>query len=300
MAPSNTRRRREQDGSARERSAAMRAAAARAERRRRLLVIAGSAVAVLVVVAVIVAVAVTRHGKSRSTTASPSTPAPASVVSAVTSVPASTLAAVGKGSVVSAPQPIKAPAYTAGGKPAVLYVGAEYCPYCAAERWAMVQALSRFGVFHNLGATASSSRDVFPNTPTFSFHGSSYTSDYVSFTGREIESNQVQGNGYAPLDPLSPSERTLFSTYSANEAFPFVDLGGRYVVNGVQYDNGVLQGLSMAQIAAALRDPASPVAKAVDGTANTLAAALCNLTGGSPATVCTNPAVSALRTSIGG
>ena len=39
---------------------------------------------------------------------------------------------------------------TADGKPLVLYVGAEYCPYCAAERCAMVQALSRFGTFSNL------------------------------------------------------------------------------------------------------------------------------------------------------
>ena len=37
------------------------------------------------------------------------------------------------------------PALTSGGKPEILYVGAEYCPYCAAERWAMVVALSRFG-----------------------------------------------------------------------------------------------------------------------------------------------------------
>src|SRR5438876_6623085 len=31
------------------------------------------------------------------------------------------------------------------GKPVVLYVGAQYCPFCAAERWALVLALSRFG-----------------------------------------------------------------------------------------------------------------------------------------------------------
>ncbi len=300
MAPSKTQRRRAQAQSARERSAAMRAAAAKAERRRRLLVVAGSAVAVLVVVAVIVVVAVTGHGAKTSKTASPATAAAASVVSAVTSVPASTLTAVGKGSVVAAPQPLKAPALASSGKPLVLYVGAEYCPYCAAERWAMVQALSRFGTFHNLGATHSAARDVFPNTPTFSFHGSSYTSDYLTFTGKEIESNQVQGSGYAPLDTLTATEQGIFDKYSQNGGFPFVDLAGRYVVTGVQYDNSVLQGLNMTQIAAALRDPASPVAKAVDGTANTLTAALCNLTGGTPAATCGNPAVVALRGQLGG
>ncbi len=297
MAPSKTQRRRAQAQSARERSAAMRAAAAKAERRRRLLVVAGAAVAVLVVVAVIVVVGVTGHGKKAS---KPTTAAPASVVSAVTSVPAGTLSAVGKGSVVSPPKPVKAPALTAGGKPSVLYVGAEYCPYCAAERWAMVQALSRFGTFRDLGATHSAARDVFPNTPTFSFHGASYTSDYLAFTGKEIESNQVQGSGYAPLDTLTGSENAIFTKYSQGGGFPFVDLGGRYLVTGVQYDPTLLQGLSMTQIADALADPASPVAKAVDGTANTLTAALCNLTGGKPASTCGNPAVSGLRGQLGG
>ncbi len=297
MAPSKTQRRRAQAQSARERSAAMRVAAAKAQRRRRLLVIAGSAVAVLVVVAVIVVVGVTSHGKKAST---PTTAAPASVLSTVTSVPTGTLTAVGKGDVISAPQPVKAPPLSSAGKPSVLYVGAEYCPYCAAERWAMVQALSRFGTFHNLGATHSAARDVFPNTPTFSFHGASYTSDYLAFTGKEIQSNQIQGNGYAPLDKLTSSENAIFTKYSQNGGFPFVDLAGRYVVTGVQYDPKVLQGLSMTQIANALADPTSPVARAVDGTANTLTAALCNLTGGKPASTCGNPAVSGLRGQLGG
>jgi hypothetical protein len=278
----------------------MRAAAAKAERRRRLMVIGGSALAVLVVIGAIVAVGISSRGKKASTTTTSSTAAAASVVSAISSVPASTAAAVGKGTAISLPQPIKATALVSGGKPAVLYVGAEYCPYCAAERWALVQALSRFGTFHNLGATKSSARDVFPNTPTFSFHGSTYTSDYLSFTGKEIYSNEIQGNGYAPLDTLTSNEQDLFTKFSPNEAFPFVDLGGRYVINSVQYDNKVLEGLTMTQIADALADPTSPVAKAVVGSANTLAAAMCNLTGGRPANSCDNPAVSALRGQLGG
>jgi hypothetical protein len=32
----------------------------------------------------------------------------------------------------------------------MLYIGAEYCPYCAAERWPLVMALSKFGTFSNL------------------------------------------------------------------------------------------------------------------------------------------------------
>ena len=69
-----------------------------------------------------------------------------------------------------------------GGKPEVLYIGGEYCPYCAAERWAMVNAFSRFGTFTGLTTTHSSSTDVYPNTPTYTFAGSTYTSKYVTFT----------------------------------------------------------------------------------------------------------------------
>ena len=51
------------------------------------------------------------------------------------------------------PASIDAPALTADGKPEVLYVGAEYCPFCAAERWPVVVALSRFGTWSGLSAT---------------------------------------------------------------------------------------------------------------------------------------------------
>ena len=67
------------------------------------------------------------------------------------SVPASTLDAVGSGSVNSYnPAPVKsisgAP-LTQDSKPEMLYIGAEFCPYCAALRWSMAVALSRFGSF---------------------------------------------------------------------------------------------------------------------------------------------------------
>jgi hypothetical protein len=48
-----------------------------------------------------------------------------------------------------------------------------------------------------------------------------------------------------------------------------------------------LQGLTWSQIAAALSDPSSLLAKGVDGNANYLAAAICSLTGNQPASACT-------------
>ena len=77
-----------------------------------------------------------------------------------------------------------------GGKPLVIYIGAEYCPFCAAERWPLVTALSRFGTFTNLGATHSATNDVYPNTPTFSFKDAKYTSKYLALQTVELYGNR--------------------------------------------------------------------------------------------------------------
>ena len=84
-----------------------------------------------------------------------------------TTVPAATLNAVGAGKAYakSVTTVSSAPPLTSGGKPSVLYIGAEYCPYCATERWAMVAALSRFGTFSGLRGIKSAATDAYPNTP---------------------------------------------------------------------------------------------------------------------------------------
>ena len=84
------------------------------------------------------------------------------------------------------------PPLSADGKPEVLYVGAEYCPFCAAERWPLIVALSRFGTFTGLHNMQSSSTSVFPEIQSFSFVGATYPSPYVAFTGIE-EYSDVPG-----------------------------------------------------------------------------------------------------------
>ena len=54
--------------------------------------------------------------------------------------------------------------------PRIIYVGADFCPFCAAERWALVIALSKFGTFNVLHYMTSSASDVYPSTPTFTFY----------------------------------------------------------------------------------------------------------------------------------
>ena len=301
------------DGTRQQKIAAQRAAARRAEIRNRVLMVSGVTV---VIIAVVLAFVVVKLNSKSGTTASgvsngPTGAALSSVVTDTTSVPASTLDQVGAGSGVSAlPVAIKGGSpLTSGGKPEVLYMGAEYCPYCAAERWAMVVALSRFGTFSGLSTVHSgnNSGEPYPNTPTWTFLHATYTSKYLTFSPVEMETNipTSGGQGYTTLQTPTSAQQALLTKYDAppyvpsadNGAIPFIDFGNKYMISGASYSPQVLQGKSWSEIATALKDPTSPIAKAVDGAANYLTATICKLTGNQPATACT-PAVKQLEAKL--
>ena len=182
----------------------------------------------------------------------------------------------------------------------MLYVGAEYCPYCATERWAVAVALSRFGRFTGLGQTASSPSDVYPSTATLTFHGATYSSSYLSFTGKELQSNKVVNGTYATLDTLSVAQDALVTKLNKGGGIPFIDMGGKYTISGATYDPGVLKGKTHAEIAAALSDPTSAIAKGADGSANVITAAICVSTKDKPAEVCTSAGVKAAAAKLAG
>ena len=288
------------DVSRREKIAAQRAAARRAEQRRRILIASGSVVIVLAVVLAFVVIKLnSKPAPAKAGANGPTGAALASVVSGVTSVPASALDTVGTGggSVTAKPTSISGAALTANGKPEVFYLGAEYCPYCAAERWAMIVALSRFGTFsglatvHSAAANGAGSAEPFPNTPTWTFLHATYTSQYLTFSTVEEQTNipDPSTGTYTALQTPTKAQQALVTKYdSANGgAIPFVDFGNKYLISGASYNAGVLSGLSWATIASDLSNPNSAVAKAVDGTANYITAAICQLTGNQPASACT-------------
>ena len=281
--------------------AAMRAAQARRERRAKLFTAIAAVVSVLLVVGVFVVIKLNSNGtkaKSASTTA-----APASVISGVTNVSPATFNAVGAGTIQTPPTAMKnAEAITADGKPRVLYVGAEYCPFCAAERWPMTVALSRFGTFSGLGITSSSASDTDPNTPTLSFHGATFASDTLSFTGYETTTNQQQADGsYPTLDTPSAADEALLKKYdyppyvdsNSGGSIPFVNIGGKWLISGASYDPAILAGKTQQQVVDAINDPTTEISKAVVGTANVITAAICQVTANAPADVCTSPGVKA-------
>lgn len=292
-----------QSASRQQRVAAQRAAAKRAEQRRRLLLGGGSVLAVLVIVAVFIIVKVSSGGSSASSSTDfLSGSKLTSAVSQLTSVPASTMESVGAGSVTTLPQSTQgSPSeLTENGKPEVLYMGALYCPYCAAERWAMIVALSRFGTFKGLQAMESSSTDVYANTPTWSFLDAKYTSSYIAFTSVEMETRTEK-----TLQTPTSAENKLMTKYDAppyvsssdEGSIPFVDFGNKYLIVGASYSPQTLDGSTWDQIATDLHDPSNSIAKEVDGTANYITAGLCKLTGDKPSNVCTS-AITSLQSKI--
>ena len=296
--------------SARARIAAQQAAARKAEQRRRAFIAGGSVLVVLIAVVVLIVVKA-----NQSPAKAPPPKTDAAIARELATIPASTYDAVGAGpsgsNAVSPLRPMSAPLLASAGKPEVFYLGAEYCPFCAAERWSLVTALSRFGTFTGLHFIHSTSNDAYSNTATLDFYQSSYASKYVVFT--PVESETVTG---APLQSPTADQEKLITKYdavpyvpaSAAGKIPFIDFGGAYVDSGAQYAPSVLGttpnpdpthfGLTWAQIAADIRNPASPVAQAVLGAANRITAAICKLTHGQPGNVCQSAAVTSVSSKI--
>lgn len=267
---------------------------------------------VAVVLLVVVALLAVRVAHGSTGTGPPPTPlAPAGAATQATTVPAAVLNTVG----APGPPLVTAPVHLSSssdelrsaGRPLIVYVGAEYCPFCAAQRWALVVALSRFGTFTHLGMATSSSQLVFPGLASFSFHGASYRSRYVSFEPIETYGSDTtsSSDAFVPLQPLTGQVHALMQRLDVPPlapvagTLPFVDIAGRYIAIGAGFSPGLLSGRSLTSIASALSTPSSSVGRAVDGAANEIAAAICTVTGGQPGGVCRSPAVAAAHQRAG-
>ena len=284
------------------RLAALRAEQARQERRSKLM-IAGGVVAVIVLIIVALVIAAMQGGKDSD--GKSGTALDQATFSKLTTVPAATFDKVGVGTASNLPKTIDAPAITKDGKPRVVYVGAEYCPFCADQRWPVVVALSRFGTWNNLNATYSApAPETNPDTPTVSFHGATFTSQYLSFTGYETATNKKSNGQFTKLDTIEGDDLTLFQKYNSQPyvtsagAIPWLNFGGTSLVAGASYANDAIAGKTHTEIAAALADPTTPTSKAIVGSANVFTAQICKLTDQKPAEVCTSAGVTAAAAAI--
>ena len=246
---------------------------------------------ILVVVIVVILIVVSMS--SSSTKQLGQSAASADLVSAVTQIPTSVYNAVGTGGslVASPPTKLKSPALTSNGKPEVLYMGDEWCPYCGAERWALIVALSRFGKLSGLETAYSSSTDVYPDTPTFTLVNVQYSSPYISFV--EVEMQTV---ARATLQTPTAQESNLINKYSNNN-IPFIDIGGKWT-SSANYSPQVLQGLTQQSVAANLSSASSQTTQSIVGSANYLSATFCSIDGDQPADVCNSAGVIAAKASL--
>ena len=250
-------------------------------RRRRLFV--GAVVAVVALVAALVVLLVQGLGGNNHAKPATLSAVPSDVQAAMSTIPATTYEQVGVGEALTQGVPMSTGVSSAApGKPTLLFISAQYCPFCAGQRWALVAALSRFGTFSGLSLSESEEYHV----ATFSFLHTTFHSRYLNFVGRDVEDQ----TGHA-LQKLTPAQAHTWDTYlSAGEkapSFPFIDFGGRYVSVNDTVDVTKLLGLPARQIATEVREPSTSVSQTVIGAANMFTAAICQLTNQQPASVCT-------------
>lgn len=276
---------------------------------------------VVVVVAGLVIIKVASGGTPNSSNSSTFQASDVTTVSELTTIPASVFNAVGVTSPVAPVTPpliLKGqPALTttnASGKkvPEILYIGAEYCPFCAAQRWATIIALSRFGTWSGLGNMTSSSTDYAPNTPTFTFVKAKYTSLYIVFKSVEEYTNipDAATAFYTTLQKPTAQESALITKYDTPKyvkgmttsqigSIPFITFGNKFLVSGASYSPTALTGLTRSNIAAGLSNASSPVTQAIVASANYQTAAICTLTKQQPSNVCTSTGVKAAAKVMG-
>ncbi len=268
--------------------------AAREQRRARARTYGIVAIAlVVVIVAVLVVVKVAGGGGggggsgSTGDAGSPpeGTPIPAATLAKLRAVPVSTLAAAPTDGIVATPQSANAPYLRADAKPELLFIGAEFCPHCAAERWPLYLALSKFGTFNpEPGRIHSANADG--DVPTLTFYGTTYSSPYFTFTPVEVYTNKPQGNGYAPLQTPTQAQLKLWQDTNGG-SFPFVDFGGKKVLPSAQYLFTPLENLSFSAVAAQVGNNSTSIGADIDASAAQLITTICgSLSNSQPAAVC--------------
>lgn len=260
-----------------------------------------TSVSVGIVAVVLIVIVVINQIGGNGNAAGGTVPIQANVASVLLNPSSSVIKAVGTGN--QSGELTKLPGNTvltgSDGKPLIVYVGAEYCPFCAAERWTMIYWLSQFGTFKGLTQIESSSTDVYADTNTFTFHKATYSSPYIDFSPNEILDRNKN-----TLETPTKTIQDLFTKYDAPpytstaQGFPFVDIAGLYDLYSTSYSPQLLANLTWSQIATKLKDPTDPVTQAIIGNANIMTAATCVATQDQPATVCGSSTIQAIEPTL--
>lgn len=246
----------------------------------------------VVIVLALVLVKVSGGGGNAAAGDAPSppagTPIPVATLSKLASVPLSTLAAAPTNGIINQIQSVSGQSLKENGKPELLFIGAEYCPYCAAERWAMYTALSKFGTFTpNPGRIHSATLDG--NVPTLTFYGTNYSSPYFAFTSVDVTTNKPSASGgYTTLQTPTASQNALWQNL-AGGTIPFLDFGGKEALVGAEYTYVPMQNLSFDAVAAQVGNNATTIGANINAGAYQLIQTMCrSLSSHQPAAVCSS------------
>lgn len=179
--------------------------------------------------------------------------------------------------------------YIFDGKPEVLYIGGDYCPYCAVTRWGLIIALMRLGNFTGLEYMQSSPTDYAADTSTFSFENSSYRSSLLHFDGLEL----TDRNGANITDAnFTALEQQAYARYTSG-GIPFIDFANVSIQDGAIVSPIYIHSYSWQQIISNLSSQNSPISQAVIGSADVFTAYICesNSTLNATAQACRQPYV---------
>lgn len=186
------------------------------------------------------------------------------------------------------------PLKRASGKSLVFFMGAGFCPFCAAERWAIVEALGKFGRWEGLVETTSAGHDEkYLNIPTMSFARAKYESDYIEFIGRE-----TADRNFEPLQELEEKDYEILDTFNPDQIIPFLLIDGQFMQVGAGYSPHILEGMDHAKVRAELGNPASQVGKAMKAEIDNIAALICKSIGAKSAAVCNSENIKSLVAKI--
>src|SRR5260370_32598927 len=185
--------------------------------------------------------------------------------------------------------------HLSGGHPLTVFVGGQFCPFCASMRWALVKALSRFGTFSGLGQINSQQgTDGFNSIGSYDLTRATFKSDYVTL--RMVEVADVNGN---PLQKPDTETAGLLNQFDPQGSIAFVFVGGSDVAQ-LPYSPALLQGKRFQQILdEANSNNPGEIGHAIDAEADGITAIICKTDGAQPAEVCNQPGIQALSRQAG-
>ena len=152
-------------------------------------------------------------------------------------------------------------------------------------------ALERFGNFTNLRYTTSA--DDEGDFATYTFVGSSYTSNYIAFRPYE-EEDRAQN----PLQTVPSNYTAVWTNFGSG--FPFVNFGNTYVLKGsLLADPGMLTGKNWTAIFNDISTSDSTGVQ-IREAANLMTGVICKITQGAPVAVCSAPPIGVVTSGISG